>query len=75
MADMPCELRAKCSEALHKEFHIFAMACGREGSEILRELAAEFVARERHAHMLRCRLLQSEGIEVDAGGSRGGATA
>ena len=27
----PWELRAKCSEALHKEFHTFAMACGREG--------------------------------------------
>ena len=65
----PWELRAKCSEAVHKRFHTFALAAGREGADVLRELVAEWIEREAHAHTLRCRLLRSEGIVVEPGGS------
>lgn len=65
----PWELRAKCSETLHRKFHTFAMAAGREGADVLRQLAEEWVDREEHAHTLRCRLLADKGIDVDAQGS------
>jgi hypothetical protein len=64
----PWELRAKCAETLHREFHTFAMAAGREGADVLRELASEYVDREKHAHSLRCKLLSGKGLAVDDGG-------
>ena len=64
----PWELRAKCSEALHRKLHTFAMASGKEAAEVIRELAQEWIGREEHAHTMRCRLLAGEGIEVDGKG-------
>lgn len=65
----PFELRAKCTERMHKKFHTFAMAAGRDATEVLRELAGRWIEEEEHAHILRCRLLKGEGIDVDAPGN------
>lgn len=65
----PWELRSKCTETMHREFYTFAMALGKEGAEVLRELVADWLEQERHAHTMRCRLLRSEGIDVETAGS------
>jgi hypothetical protein len=69
MADLCAELRAKCTDDLHRKFHTFALASGKEGAEVLRGLVSEWVAREEHAHTMRCRLLRSEVLGGDGSGS------
>lgn len=66
----PFELRAKCTETLHKEFHTLALASGREAADVLREIATDWVEREKHAHILRCKLLAGEGIVVEKKGTQ-----
>ena len=34
MADLCAELRAKCTDDLHRKFHTFALASGKEGAEV-----------------------------------------
>lgn len=64
----PLELRAKCTDTMHREFSTFCTACGRENADVLRELVGAWVEREKHAHILRCRLLQGEALSVDSRG-------
>jgi len=75
MAELVQELRTKCTDDLHRKFHTFALADGKDAAQVLRELAMDYVAREEHAHMLRCRLLAGEGIEGESLGVRRGRPA
>lgn len=72
MSDLSQELRAKCSDEMHRLFHAICLANSEDATARLRRIVQADIDAEMHKHKLLARLLASDGIARELKGSAGG---
>lgn len=69
MSDLSQELRAKCSDEMHRLFHAICLANGEDATARLRRIVQADIDAELHKHTLLSRLLRVDGTPMDSRGN------